>query len=205
MAQPPDKPPQGTDYGNFANRLLDRLPQEEYLASWGEFLQQEKKVVVESSKGSILLFRLGTEWLGLAISVLEEVLESRPVHTVPNRPNHIFLGVVNVRGQLKLCVALHRLLEITSGWETAVPGEVERGYRRFHRMLAIKQGSTVWVFPVDEVYGALSYEGGHLLNLPTTVSKSTANYLKGLWQWNERSIAIIDEELLFAGLRRMMP
>lgn len=196
-------------YGDFANRLLDRPPQPEYLTMWGELLMHAKAPMPGPSEGSVLLFRLGNEWFGFSTSVLEEVLESRPIHTVPNSRSKIFLGVVNVRGQLRLCIALHKLLEVSSEWTAAPRSRLVpifgMGHRKYQRMMAIKRSTEMWVFPVDEVYGAISCTVEGFLNLPVNVSKSTVNYLKGLWRWNDRNVAVIDEELLFASLRRMIP
>ena len=59
---------------------------------------------------AVLLFRLQAEWLALPAQVFQEVAERRPVHSLPHRRQGIVLGLVNVRGELLLCVSLARLL-----------------------------------------------------------------------------------------------
>ena len=39
-------------------------------------------------------------------------------------------------------------------------------------------------------------------NVPVTVTKSSANYLKGIVHWKGKSVAYLDEELLFYSLKR---
>ena len=36
----------------------------------------------------------------------------RPVHRIPHRSNDILIGLVNLRGQLQLCISLHGLLGV---------------------------------------------------------------------------------------------
>jgi chemotaxis-related protein WspD len=196
-------------YGEFANKLFDRIPSPEYLTMWSELLRHPKTYLSDSSIGSVLLFRLGNDWLGLNTTKVEEVLEIRPIHTMPNSRSKIFLGVVNVRGQLCLCIALHRLLEISSFGDsfqdTGSSSSGTRNIQPYRRMMAIKHNEEMWVFPVDEVHGAVSGNTDAISNLPITVAKSSVNYLKGLWKWRKHKVGLIDEDLLFASLRRMVP
>ena len=48
-----------------------------------------------------------------------EVAEDRTVHRVPHRNNRMFAGIVNVHGQLELCVSLSGLLEVDEQSEAA--------------------------------------------------------------------------------------
>ena len=62
---------------------------------------------------AVLVFRVGEEWLALDDSVLIEVGEPRVVHRVPHRREQLLRGLVNVRGELQLCVSLAELLGLT--------------------------------------------------------------------------------------------
>ncbi len=57
----------------------------------------------------MLVFRLGDEWLALPVGVLVEVTRPRPPHRVPHRGG-LLAGVVNIRGELHLCVRFDLLL-----------------------------------------------------------------------------------------------
>lgn len=192
--------------GDYAGRLLNREPDKSYVSMWEELLRRIKSAPLQHPEGSVLIFRLGMEWLGLSTKLVAEVLDLRPVHTVPSTRSKIFLGVVNVGGQLRLCVALHKLLDIPSNVDERLPEVHVKGLaRQYRRMLAIRRGIEVWVFPVDEIYGVVNCNFNTLDNIPVTLAKSTANYLHGLYNWKDHGVGIIDGELLFESLRRLIP
>src|SRR5262249_15534027 len=60
---------------------------------------------------SVLIFRLGEEWLALPVRVLLEVTPAKSVHRIPHRGG-LLAGLVNVRGELHLCVWLAQLLGV---------------------------------------------------------------------------------------------
>ncbi len=190
----------------YAEKLLNREPDSSYVSMWEDLLRRIKNAPPEHPEGSVILFRLGMEWLGLSTKLVEQVLDVRSVHTVPSCRSKIFLGVINVGGQLRLCVALHKLLDIPSTADHKLPEVHVKGLaRRYRRMVAIRRGVEVWVFPVDEIYGVVNCNFNALDNIPVTVSKSTANYLHGLLSWKEQGVGVIDGELLFESLRRLVP
>ena len=39
---------------------------------------------------------------------------ARPVHRVPHRSNSVLTGLVNLQGQVQLCISLHGLLGVTA-------------------------------------------------------------------------------------------
>ena len=96
-------------YSNAGVQLLDRPLPEQYRREWTEHFAQEKKAA-EPAKGSALLFRLHTEWLALATQAFQEAAERRLIHSLPHRRSGLVLGLVNIRGELLICVSLSRLL-----------------------------------------------------------------------------------------------
>lgn len=184
---------------DYAEKLLDRQADASYVSMWEDLLKREKQASLLVQEGSLLIFRIGDEWLGLSTKFVESIIEKRLVHTVPSTRIDILRGVINVRGQLRLCVNLHSLLEITSE-QISVQGAA----KKHSRMMVIRRGGEVWVFGVDEVYGAINCDFHDLENVPVNVSKSTTNYLKGIWKWQNQSIGVLDEELLFESLRRFV-
>ena len=111
-----------------ARTFFDRPAPEGYLESWGSWLTgslsgdrdadrsdaAETPIQSEEGKVSVLIFRLGVEWLAFRTQTVAEVTTPRPVHIVPHRTNEIFLGLVNLQGQVQLCVSLHGLLGVTA-------------------------------------------------------------------------------------------
>lgn len=179
-----------------AIKLLEREPDPVYLEEWTELLARGKAEGEGTAESSAVVFALGGEWLALSTGVFSEVGLPRPVHKIPHRSNEILEGVVNVRGQLLLSVNLHNLLEIPHNSDVPVR------FKTLRRMLGIQKSQDRWVFLVDELFGIVQRKEELLENVPVTVAKSTANYLKGVFTWNGRSVGLLDDELLFYSLRK---
>ena len=71
---------------------------------------------------SVLIFRLGEEWLAFRTQAIAEVTTPRPVHRVPHRSNQVFVGLVNLQGQVQLCVSLHGLLGVSAPSDAGAAG-----------------------------------------------------------------------------------
>src|SRR6185295_3819069 len=95
-------------HGSAAGRLLDRDLPEGYLRETTDVVSAEKRTV-DSGTESLMIFRIGVEWLTLPTKILQEVTEPGRIHRLPHRGG-ILRGLVNVRGELLLCVALDVML-----------------------------------------------------------------------------------------------
>lgn len=176
------------------NKLLERVSDEEYIEEWTKLLAQQIEIPKETHEIAVVIFRIGHEWLALATKIFVEISENRPIHHIPHSKSPILIGLVNLKGQLQLCFALHQLLEIEFDKESALKKE--------NRLLVIQNENDLWAFPVNEVFG-IHYSDSILLeNVPVTLSKSSTNYFKGLIKWKEYSVGYIDEELLIYSLKK---
>lgn len=183
-----------------ANRLLNRKPEESYIDEWTTLLQMDVSMESDADKQSVVVFRLAGEWLAISTRFFAEIAHVRTLHCIPHRSGPILQGIINLRGQLRLCVSLHKLLELEE--EQAEATLV--GRKKYARLVAIRKGEDHWIFPVDEVFGNYHFAMSDLQNVPVTVSKSAANYLKGVVAWEGKSFGYLDEELLFQSLRRIL-
>lgn len=172
-------------------RLLDRKPPDGYLEELTILLTQQKNVKSHSDEVSVLIFRLQNEWLAIATTAIKDVMEIKPIHVIPHRNNQTLKGIANIGGQLKLVVSLDSFLEIKKA-----------GSEPYSKMIVIKQDDVEWVVLVHDIYGVRSYNLNLMENVPVTVLKSTANYLKGIYQFDKYSVGVLEEELLFFSLQR---
>ncbi|HHM04673.1 MAG TPA: purine-binding chemotaxis protein CheW [Gammaproteobacteria bacterium] len=186
-------------YAASGRRLLDRAADPAYLAAWGRQLREVKRST-NTRTASILIFRIADEWLGFPASLFQEVLDVRPVHSLPHNNSPALKGLVNVRGELLLCVSLGRLL----GIDRAEAGAARDATKRLARMVVIAEGTTRYVFPVNEVKGIHRYAEAELRGAPATVSHSSSNYLRGMLRWDGRQVSCLDPALLFAALHRVV-
>ncbi len=181
-----------------ALRLLNREPTPEYIDEWTHILAKQK--YYEDLEGaSVIIFRLGGEWLAINTLVFTEISPFRKIHRIPHRTNEKLMGIVNFQGQITLCVNMHNFLSIENGKDSSSALKQSVGFKR---MLAIQKEQDLWIFPVDEIHGIYRYEESELENTPVTVMKSTHNYLKGIFSWKGKNVGYLDEDMLFYSLRR---
>ena len=180
-------------YSAAATRLLDRYA-----------LQQDDREQVSTVAGSdvktrsLLMFRLGEEWLGLATRSLVEVAPLQAIHSLPHQRSGALLGVANVRGALVACLSLVELL----GLDTT--STVVSGARVIPRMLIIAaQGGPV-VVPVDEVEGIHAIDERTLDAAAVSGQQASAKYTRGVLQWKGRSLRWLDEEQLLSAVTRSL-
>jgi len=175
--------------------LLNREPPEGYLEKWAELLAQAegREAGVEDS---VVVFRIGAEWLGLPCQVFREFTPTAGIHRIPHRDDPVLLGITSIRGELHLAVSLHSALEIEE-----CAGD-EDDPRSFRRMAVLSKEGEVFVAPVDEVYGLHRIQEGDLAKAPVTVEKASSTHTLGTFQVEGRAAALLDQELLFCNLRR---
>jgi chemotaxis-related protein WspD len=190
-----------------ARAFFDRPAPEGYLAGWSRWLaksgrdeddegagEEENGAQHHEEKVSVLIFRLGPEWLAFRTQTVAEVTTPRPVHKVPHRTNAIFLGLVNLQGQVQLCVSLHGLLGVTamSGLARLV-------------VLRDRKRAESWAFAADQVLGVQHVPRARWRGVPSTLANATVGFSQAVLSWKERSIGLLDEERVFMALRSLEP
>ncbi|MDM8540132.1 chemotaxis protein CheW [Desulfococcaceae bacterium HSG9] len=175
--------------------LLERDLSATYQNEWTLVLSEEKEEVLPDTIAAVI-FRIGDEWLALPAKLFEEVIDPERPHQVPHRHNPVLMGVINVHGEIQLCVSLQKLL----GIEELKNHQFQRNV--YQRMIMVNSESGYWVFPADEIYGIVRIHPQIFQNAPVTVSKDKAAFTKALFQWNDKEVAFLDDELLFYYLNK---
>lgn len=178
-------------YSAAAAVLLDReLPDG---AGEGGFRPSEAEDAGGNLGGqSAVVFRVGGEWFALPTLVLDEIVAMRAVHSLPHRRNPALLGLVNVRGELVICVSIARLLVGDAG---AQPDG---------RLIVVRHAGGRLAFPVEEVQQAHRYRPDELKPVPATVARSSSSFTQGLLTWRDRTVGYLDERLLLEALDRSL-
>lgn len=186
-------------YSASAARLLDADLPPGHLEEWtGHFAREQPRT--EADTQSVVIFRIGTEWLALPTAVFDEVASVRAIHSLPHRRNGVVLGLANVRGELLVCVSLGEVL----GVESAVVPKGDQARTLHRRLLVIRREGSRFVVPVDEVHGIHRCPPGGLKDVPATVAKAAATYTKSVLSWREESVGCLDDQLLFHTLNRSL-
>ncbi len=180
-----------------ASHLFERTPAQDYIDEWTHALMEPPSLEREKGILSVMVFRLGKEWLALPTVCFKEVISRRPIHRIPHQNNKILLGIINLNGELKLYIALDRILEIEP-----IPESTSRIPYQQDRMIAISKEGELWVFSVEEIEGIYNLDLALIENVPVNISKSTTAYIKGIIKIGDKSVGVLDEDLLFSSLKR---
>lgn len=193
-----DAPRDATSLARLAREFFDREPPQGYIREWSERLASPENLA-EPDLRSVLIFRLGAEWLALGTDSLVEVTVPQPVHTIPFRSNKSLLGLVNVRGQLRLCVSLHEIL----GVETESPARAGAAPAdAVPRMVIIQSGNDQWVFQAEEVVRVHRISSGRLRKVPSTFPAETS-HTQAVFDWSGRTVGYLDDHRLLRSLRSL--
>ena len=184
-------------YSHSALQLLDRPLPAQYRAEWAAHFAREQKLS-PPVKTSAVLFRINAEWLALPTYAFQEVAERRRTHSLPHQRQGMVVGLVNIRGELLICVSLGRLLglEKTSSRQTI--------RTTYDRLLVANWEESRLVFPVDEVHGTHRFEASEVHDPPATVAKSRPSYTHGIFLWQQKPVGLLDPSLLFSALNRSL-
>jgi chemotaxis-related protein WspD len=219
-------------FASAARTFFDRPAPEGYLAEWTLWLASSEELarheagenLAESDRErvGVLIFRLGREWLAFRIQTVAEVTVPRPVHRIPHRSNEILVGLVNLRGQLQLCVSLYGLLgvEMAPGppshaqphpqghghgslAESGPAAAAGLGSSPGSRLVVLhdRERSESWVFAAEEVLGVHRLPRSLMRGVPSTLANPEVGFSQAILSWEGRSISFLDEQRVFAALR----
>jgi chemotaxis-related protein WspD len=153
---------------------------------------------------SVVIFRVGAEWLALPSPIVVEVANLLPIHSLPHRTGGVVLGVTSVRGELLVCVSLRAIVGADPIAPKTAADPATAAHAGYSRLLVIRRESIRVVCPVDEVHGIHRFDPRELKPIPTTVSKAAITYSTGLLPWQGRSVGSLDDQLLFYTLQRSL-
>ncbi len=115
----------------------------------------------------------------------------------PHRKKEVLKGVVNVHGEIQICVSLKHLIGLEEHDK-----DKEKEQKLNDRMMVVNKDGDVWVFPVKEIHGIHHVHPDLFQNVPVTISKSKSTFTKEIFKWEDKHVALLDDELLFYSLKR---
>jgi chemotaxis-related protein WspD len=187
-------------FASMGRELLEQEPPMGYTYEWTELLAKEKAVEAKLDR-SVVIFRIGAEWLALETNLFVEIAEPKPLHRVAHRTNKFLVGVVNIRGQLQLCMSVRKLLQIE--------GEPSP---RTARLCVIERDKEPWVFDTDEVFGVHHFGEADIGAVPATLdakpdgkmAEAVSTYTRAVIRWGAKRVGLLDEERLIAAFGRSL-
>lgn len=195
-------------YSQAGRGLLERPAPDGYVAEWTELLAQPRRQWQMDHANALVvdIFRLGQEWLALPSGLIKQVLPSSVIHTLPHRSNKILLGIVNVRGQLLLCVALHELLGLSKTESTLhrVPNLVSAKHRISQQsyLIIVEVQQELWTFEVNEFDGLHRFSSDTLHNVPALSHKKLKTFTQAILPWQDQNVSYLDADCVFEALKQ---
>ena len=177
-------------YSMAGHTLLDREAPDGYEQEWTDVLAKEK-FSKEKDLESVIVFRLGAEWLSLPVSMIGEITLMRDIFNLPHNQNRKLRGIVNIRGELIICMSLGYLIGVDRPDEEWLKTD-----RAIQRLVMMREGSGYIVFPVSEVHGITRHHPNELNKAPDTIKKTSLSFIKGIIKWHDNNVGCIDEEAL---------
>ncbi len=172
-------------------RFLDAPSPPDYLDEWTARLATPEEDDATDELG-VLVFRLGDEWLALSVGILVEVTRPATPHRIPHRAG-LLSGVVNIRGELHLCVRLDVLLGVAPA---------DKHQRTDNpRLIVIRRESEAWAFAADEVDQVHRLPGEALIPAAPTLARALAKLTRGVFNVGTHSVGLLDEARLFYAIR----
>jgi chemotaxis-related protein WspD len=196
-------------YGAAGRSLLERVAPPGYLEEWTQVLgevappeddRRAEAIVPLAQTQSLMLFQLGSECLALPVSLLQLITPPSSIHRLPHRPPGVLLGLVNIRGEILICVSLAALLGIS-------PPPPDPALAKPHptpaRWVVMGDPNHPWVSPVDEIYGIHRFAVQHFQAPPIVVSP-TAAYTQGITYWDDRKVNVLDGDRILQGFQQAL-
>ncbi len=180
------------EYSEAGRKLFDREMDEGERVHWTRLMAEEKKQR-SSGLSSVIVFRLGHEWLGLSAGVFDQILDLRPPRTVPGRSNRIFTGLVNVGGELLPSVSAREALRIPR----ADPGAGDQRGISEPCLAVVRASSGRFAFDVDEILGMFRYDRSESSAPPVTVAQAHHAFACAIVEIGELSVTLLEADVLF--------
>jgi chemotaxis-related protein WspD len=184
-------------YSAAAAQMLNGAAPSGYLEEWTNLVAREREIK-EPDIHSVVIFCIGSEWLALSTKIFKEVAEPKTIHALPHRRKGMVLGIVNIRGELLVCVSIAGAL----GLEKMAEAQQEKKRMARHRLLVVNDEGKRLVFPVDEVGGIHHFSLKEVKSVPATIAGAVATHSAGILSWQNKSVGYLDEQLLFYTLNK---
>jgi chemotaxis-related protein WspD len=166
--------------------LVDALTEERRMSVKGNERRKE-------ARQSVLVFKLGNELLGLDTQLLTEVASDRPARRVAHRAGGLIEGLVNIRGELQLCLSLHGIL----GIDPQAPISGDRS-----RLMVTRNDNQTWVFRVSHVRGVGSFSASQMQAAPKRLSQQMSLHVRGVVRLDSQVVSVLSSDSLFDAFQR---
>ncbi len=177
------------EYSKAGRQLLNRPIEKKSISEWTKQFSKEKTETQDITL-SVVIFRIENEWLAIRTEYFQEIQEWRQSHSIPFRTNRVFKGIVNINGELLLCISASELIGVGNKGVNIVDLAKKR-------LIILKSENLRYVIEADEFIGVISISQEELQKTPSTISKSPKSLSVRLFNFKKLQIGLLDQDKLF--------
>jgi chemotaxis-related protein WspD len=164
-------------------------------------------VLRKADEERLFVFALGSTWCAVECGIVDEVAVDGPIRRLAHRCSGLLEGLVNVRGELLLSVAMDRLL----GFNNAAPspGLLRLGPGQCARRVIIGEAQERWSFRATRVLGIHYVARSALEAVPLALPSPLDRLLRGVLRMDDGagtkslvSVNVLAGKALVAALRQ---
>jgi|GEM_PF-1554019 len=174
-------------YASEARNVLKKIVSSQQKSEWAK-VYSNKAENRESGTNVATLFRVSDRWLAVSTKAVNEVITWRLIRSIPRKHNPALMGIVNVHGELRLCVSLAKMLNI----------KVQNSTPQF--FIVFNDGENQVACPVDEVKGNIRYHSEQLHDIPGHWNEQSRSFSQGFLQMDDKEIIRLEEQNIFAAV-----
>jgi chemotaxis-related protein WspD len=187
-------------YTASGRELFNRPTPPEYRQQWTALLAEEPvEEFNPRAMTSVLVFRLGEQWLALPTGLIQSLSRTLPVRRLPHRSNRVLRGLVNIQGIIRLCASIHEFFDAVEDGTSDEIGAADKS-----RLVMVEKEGENWVFLVDEVHGLHRYQTDEMQNSPVSAARTAEPLTIGAVAWRNGQLGLIDPDELIVALKRSL-
>ena len=138
---------------------------------------------------SIAVVSINGSYFGFDLGVVREFVNIRRVTTIPCCPPHI-IGNMNLRGEVLTLVDISQPLNLK-----------ETDLQKPTKAVVIEVDEIIAGIAVEEVFDVVDFRPESIQPVPVATNSNTATYLKGMTNYQDRLLSVIDlSQLLVSGV-----
>ncbi len=152
--------------------------------------------VSETVRDTIETFvvKIGDALVGFPRGLINQVMGFSRIHSIPNRHSQTIKGLVNIDGEIKICISLGRLLNIEAGNKN----KNNNAQNAIHeRLVSIATASGEWILPVSAVIGHQSLTASGEGN---SRELQRLRYISSILMSDGKPVLLVDGQALDSGL-----
>jgi len=168
------------NYHQKENATITKVEKDKKKKTKIERKQVLKTTSEKEEEKKLVLFKLGNEYYGIDVSVINEIIDSEIKERLTGMPDFI-IGVISLRGEVVPVVSLFEKFSL----KNRLPSGTET-------ILLTKKGESTFGILIDELKEVITVKSSSIYKVPKLFTEEGLSYIKGILKFENEIVAIID-------------